>query len=154
MEHQLLRHCSRNSLLLETRTAAKVSIEDQFHRLCSSAHNEARALFDSGRLREVIRKAQEFLDEAVLPRYHRVRTLLLLSTCVKSWQDTQDCLDKDDIRDTPYAAFTQRAKVRLSTSRWVSCRSPLMRCRKIRSGRSYSSPTSMKRRMRRTSPVR
>jgi hypothetical protein len=58
-------------------------IDDQF----TDRFNEANALWDEDRLEECIVKARELLAEPAIPRYHEIKTLLLLASTVEDWYE-------------------------------------------------------------------
>jgi hypothetical protein len=58
-------------------------IDSQF----TDGFNEANALWEQDRLEECIVKAHELLAEQAIPRYHRMKTLLLLASTVGDWYE-------------------------------------------------------------------
>ncbi|KAK3659533.1 hypothetical protein LTR22_008450 [Elasticomyces elasticus] len=57
-------------------------------------YNEARGLFDNDDLVGAIDKAQNLLDDSTLPRYHRIKLLLLLSASVSDWHEVDTLLEE------------------------------------------------------------
>jgi hypothetical protein len=57
----------------------------------SIAFNEAKALYDADRLDECIAKAQKMLGDPATPRYHRMKTLVLLASTLGDWIDAYAC---------------------------------------------------------------
>jgi hypothetical protein len=57
----------------------------------SIAFNEAKALYGADRLGECIEKAQKMLDDPATPRYHRMKTLVLLGSTLGDWIDAYAC---------------------------------------------------------------
>lgn len=53
--------------------------------------NEANALYDRGRLNECIEKARAILGDPAILRYHRLKTLIPLSSTLRSWHEADKC---------------------------------------------------------------
>ncbi|KAH4146496.1 hypothetical protein HBH44_241520 [Parastagonospora nodorum] len=58
----------------------------------TDAFNEAKALYDADRLDECIAKARELLEDPAIPRYHQIKTLILLGSTLGEWSDANSCL--------------------------------------------------------------
>ncbi|KAK5167092.1 uncharacterized protein LTR77_007822 [Saxophila tyrrhenica] len=56
-------------------------------------YNEARARFDADDLDSAVALAQNMLDDSSLPRYHRIKLLLLMSAAVDDWEEVASMLD-------------------------------------------------------------
>lgn len=57
-----------------------MSAQDIINRQFFDAYSEAVALYNADRLDECVDKAREMLSDASIPRYHRMRTLVLLGS--------------------------------------------------------------------------
>ena len=54
-------------------------------RAFTDAFNEVNQLYRDDKLGECIEKARSLLRESALPRYHRMRTLVLLGSTLEDW---------------------------------------------------------------------
>ena len=54
-------------------------------RAFADAFNEVNRLYGDDKFKECIEKAQSLLDDPALPRYHRMRTLVLLGSTHPDW---------------------------------------------------------------------
>ena len=77
-------------------------------------YNEVRAFYDDDKMEECIATAQDLLEEISLPRYFRMKSLMLVAACAESWYEAQDLLQK--VREAVGGSFARSA----NTS---SCRS-------------------------------
>jgi hypothetical protein len=62
-------------------------IDKQF----TEALNKAYDLFDADQLEECQRAAIELLEDDAMPRYHRMKTLILLGTILGDWDEANEC---------------------------------------------------------------
>ncbi|KAK3057643.1 hypothetical protein LTR09_001827 [Extremus antarcticus] len=67
---------------MEDKSATETSFTEAF--------DKAVALQDENRPEECIEKAQKLLAEPAIPRYHRMRTLLLLGSTVGDWDEAHE----------------------------------------------------------------
>jgi hypothetical protein len=58
--------------------------------------NEATDLADQGLLEECVVKARELLADDACPRYHRMKTLLLLAAVLDDWYQANECRQDAD----------------------------------------------------------
>jgi hypothetical protein len=56
----------------------------------TDAYNECAELYDNEELEKCIEKAQALLDEGAAPRYHRMKTWILLGNCLGDWDEAHD----------------------------------------------------------------
>ena len=70
-------------------------------------YNEARAFYDSDKMEERVATAQDLLQETSLPRYFRMKSLLLIAACVDSWYEAQDFLR--EVREAVGGSFARSA---------------------------------------------
>ncbi|KAF2623474.1 hypothetical protein BU25DRAFT_414477 [Macroventuria anomochaeta] len=47
--------------------------------------------FDSDRLEDCLLQAREILDDSACPRYHRMKTLILLGGVLGDWYEAKKC---------------------------------------------------------------
>jgi predicted Zn-dependent protease len=57
----------------------------------SDAYNEANDAYRADRLDECESKLRELLDEPVLPRYYRMKSLVLLGLILGDWKEANKC---------------------------------------------------------------
>lgn len=57
----------------------------------TAAFNEANELYRNDRLEECAAKCRELLDDSAAPKYHRMKTLILLGSILSDWDDADDC---------------------------------------------------------------
>ena len=55
----------------------------------TSAYNEMQELYDDNDLEEVYERGQVLLADAAIPRYHRMKALLLLSSIASDLEEAQ-----------------------------------------------------------------
>ncbi|KAH6639222.1 hypothetical protein C7974DRAFT_278302, partial [Boeremia exigua] len=53
--------------------------------------NEANAHYKAGELLECMNLCDKLLDEPHIPRYHKMKTLVLLGAVVEDWFEAHDC---------------------------------------------------------------
>jgi hypothetical protein len=63
-------------------------IDEQF----TDGFNEANACYKADKLFECIDLCYKLLDEPNIPRYHKMKTLVLLGATVGDWDEAYDCL--------------------------------------------------------------
>lgn len=63
-------------------------------RAFSRAYNEAAELYDNDELEKCVEKANELLADGAAPRYHRMKTWILLAYVLGDWNDANDCFVK------------------------------------------------------------
>jgi tetratricopeptide (TPR) repeat protein len=56
----------------------------------TDAYNECAELYDNDELEKCIEKAQALLDYGAAPRYHRMKTWILLGNCLGDWDEAHD----------------------------------------------------------------
>lgn len=54
-------------------------------------YDHVRGLFDDNKLDDGINEAQDLLDDGDLPRYLRIKTLIVLAAAASNWHDTEAC---------------------------------------------------------------
>ncbi|KAK3074927.1 hypothetical protein LTR53_002238 [Teratosphaeriaceae sp. CCFEE 6253] len=57
----------------------------------TEGYNEAKKLYDDDDLEGCIEKARELLAEPAIPRYHRMKTLILLGSTLGDWEEAEEC---------------------------------------------------------------
>ncbi|KAI4685481.1 uncharacterized protein J4E84_006209 [Alternaria hordeiaustralica] len=57
----------------------------------TKALNEAGELYNNDRLDECIKKTRALLADDAIPRYHRMKALLLLASTLGNWLDASNC---------------------------------------------------------------
>ncbi|KAJ8113067.1 hypothetical protein OPT61_g4723 [Boeremia exigua] len=60
-------------------------------KLFTDGFNEANALYKASELFECIDLCYKLLDEPEIPRYHKMKTLVLLGATVGDWHEAKDC---------------------------------------------------------------
>ncbi|KAK5734454.1 hypothetical protein LTR17_008955 [Elasticomyces elasticus] len=63
------------------------TIDAQF----TTGYNEVHRLYEENDLEGCIAKAEELLDEPAIPRFHRMKTLILLGNVLGDWNEAEDC---------------------------------------------------------------
>ena len=63
------------------------SVDEAF----TKAFNEANQHYEEDRLDECITQARALLADTAIPRYHRMRTLVLLGSCLGDWYEANSC---------------------------------------------------------------
>ncbi|EUC43439.1 hypothetical protein COCMIDRAFT_100857 [Bipolaris oryzae ATCC 44560] len=58
--------------------------------------NSAKALHDNELLDDCVESARELLEDPVVPRFHRMKTLLLLGSALEDLNEACDCLEEAD----------------------------------------------------------
>ncbi|KAK4497263.1 hypothetical protein PRZ48_011713 [Zasmidium cellare] len=66
-------------------------MEDTSDKAFTERFNAVAQLCDENKLDDCIEQARELLDEPVLPRYHRMKTWVLLGAIVGDWEEANDC---------------------------------------------------------------
>ncbi|KAK6434684.1 hypothetical protein LTR95_009131 [Oleoguttula sp. CCFEE 5521] len=56
--------------------------------------NRAVKLYDNDKLEECITEAREILNDSACPRYHRMKTLVLLGNCAGDFEEANDCCNQ------------------------------------------------------------
>lgn len=69
--------------------------QDQVSASFARSYNKAKQFFDDGRIDECIKECQEILEDDA-PRYHRIKTLILLGWSVADLSDVGDCYTEAD----------------------------------------------------------
>jgi hypothetical protein len=57
----------------------------------AKAYERVQDPYDKDKLDEFIAAARRLLLSIAKPRYYRMKTLILLSSCVWDWQEVEDC---------------------------------------------------------------
>jgi hypothetical protein len=64
---------------------------DSINKAFTDAVNEAGDLYENDRLDECIEKTRALLAVPAVPRYHRMKALILLASVVHDWEEASDC---------------------------------------------------------------
>ncbi|KAK5129009.1 hypothetical protein LTR85_000342 [Meristemomyces frigidus] len=64
---------------------------DSIDRTFADGFNEAHSLYQEDRLDECIEKARAILASSAIPRYRRIKTLVLLGSTLGDWKEANDC---------------------------------------------------------------
>lgn len=64
------------------------------NRAFALAYNEAAELYDTDQLEACIEKCNEILHDSAAPRYHRMKTWVLLNNVLGDWEEANECLVK------------------------------------------------------------
>jgi hypothetical protein len=62
-----------------------------------AAYNDAVELYNAERLDECVDKAREILSDPSIPRYHRMRTLVLLGSTLGDWEEANNCREDAEV---------------------------------------------------------
>ncbi|KAF2166335.1 hypothetical protein M409DRAFT_23527 [Zasmidium cellare ATCC 36951] len=65
-------------------------MEDTVDRKFTKRFNEVAQLYDDDALEECINKGRTLLDDPALPRYHRMKTWVLLGSIVGDWEEAEE----------------------------------------------------------------
>ena len=78
--------------LLPTNSGNTMENEDQVMQFFGRAYNKVLELYnDDDKEEECIAAAQNLLEDPDLPRYHRIKTLVLLGSAFNEWDETETC---------------------------------------------------------------
>lgn len=56
----------------------------------TKAFNKAQTLYDENKLDDCLKEVRALLDESAMPKYHRMRTLLLLTSIATDWKEAEE----------------------------------------------------------------
>jgi hypothetical protein len=62
-------------------------IDEQFTKALNAAYN----LYHDDRLQECQKAASDLLGDDAIPRYHRMKVLILLASILGDWEDANEC---------------------------------------------------------------
>ncbi|KAK3629350.1 hypothetical protein LTR56_018125 [Elasticomyces elasticus] len=62
-------------------------VSESFNRAFAVLHQ----LFEDDKIVECVELAQDLLEESAIPRYHRIKILITLSSAVADWRDAEAC---------------------------------------------------------------
>ncbi|KAF2133565.1 hypothetical protein P153DRAFT_363735 [Dothidotthia symphoricarpi CBS 119687] len=68
-----------------------MATESQIDKRFTEGFNEANDHYRDDRLEECVAKARELLNDPAIPRYYRMRTLVLLGSTLGEWGEANDC---------------------------------------------------------------
>jgi hypothetical protein len=57
-------------------------------------YKEVKALYDTEKLPECVKKARELIADPAIPRYHHMLTLIILASILEDWNEAKNCLVK------------------------------------------------------------
>jgi hypothetical protein len=88
---------SENSLQIATDTIHELWVLDEMYsnsiidKFFTDGVNEAGNLYNDDRLDECIEKTRNLLADGAIPRYHRMKALILLASTLGDWEEANDC---------------------------------------------------------------
>lgn len=71
-------------------------MEDTIDARFTEGYDEAKQFWDDEDLDGCIEKARALLNEPAIPRYHPIKTLILLGSSLGDWQEAEDCRVRAD----------------------------------------------------------
>ncbi|KAM0710376.1 hypothetical protein Q7P35_002738 [Cladosporium inversicolor] len=70
---------------------------DSVTEVFNKGHNEARALYEEGKLDEAAEKADQLLDDEGISRYRRIKCYMLIAACLDDWMDADILRAKSEL---------------------------------------------------------